>query len=365
MSDQARTSNHSKGGLIPIINVRSDTQTLPTPAMRKAIYDAVLGDDTYDEDPTVQEFEALAARMMGKDAALLVLSGNMGNLTALMAHASPGDEVLIDPESHIFYYEVGGLANIAGLMPMPVASHQGMLDPADVAAAIRRPNLHYPSTRLLCLENTHNRSGGRVVPLGLHQELCRVAHDHGLAVHLDGARIFNAAIAAGCEVSEYTRDVDSIQVCLTKGLGCPLGSFVAGSREFVDKVDRARKRLGGGMRQAGIIAAAGIYALTHNVTRLADDHRRAKTLARKMNEIPALSVDLTTVESNMVYIDHSATGLSSSEFAARLHTVGVIVSTRPPRHIRMCTNLHHDDAMVEEIDRRVRQSLLNTESLSV
>jgi threonine aldolase len=340
-----------------IINVRSDTQTLPTPAMREAIYRAPLGDDTYDEDPTVQEFENLAATMVGKEAALLVISGNMGNLTALMAHGAPGDEVLIDPESHIFYYEVGGLANIAGLMPMPVASRKGLLDPGDVAAAIRRPNLHYPIARLLCLENTHNRSGGRVVPLALHRDLCRVAHDHGLAVHLDGARIFNAAIAAGCSATDYAREVDSIQVCLTKGLGCPLGSFVAGSREFIERVDRARKRLGGGMRQAGIIAAAGIYALKNHVERLADDHRRAKRLAERLSKIRGLSVDLETVESNMVYIDHSATGLTSGDFANVLKVAGVIVSTRPPHHIRMCTNLHHDDDTIDEVVRRVGQAL--------
>jgi threonine aldolase len=340
-----------------IINVRSDTQTLPTPAMREAIFNAVLGDDTYDEDPTVQEFEALAAKMVGKEAALLVLSGNMGNLTALMAHASHGDEVLIDPDSHIFYYEVGGLANIAGLMPMPVPSHRGMLDPSELAAAIRPANLHHPRPRLLCLENTHNRSGGRVVPLALHRDLCRVAHDHGLAVHLDGARIFNAAIAEGCTAADYTRDVDSIQVCLTKGLGCPLGSFVAGDRNFIERVDRARKRLGGGMRQAGIIAAAGIYALQNNIERLADDHRLARRLAQRLTELPGLSVDLETVESNMVYINHEKSGLSSSEFAKRLKAAGVIVSLRPPHHIRMCTHLHHNDEVVDQVVERVRRVL--------
>lgn len=340
-----------------VINVRSDTQTLPTPAMLEAICQAQLGDDTYDEDPTVHEFEQLAAKLMGKEAAVLVLSGNMGNLSALMAHATPGDEVLIDPESHIFYYEVGGMANIAGLMPMPVPSHRGMLDPTQLAAAIRPPNLHYPRARLLCLENTHNRSGGRVVPLALHRELCQVAHDRGLLVHLDGARIFNAAVAAGCSAADYVRDVDSVQVCLTKGLGCPLGSFVAGSREFIERVDRARKRIGGGMRQAGIIAAAGIYALRNNIERLADDHRRARRLAEKIQDLPGLSVDLATVESNMVYIDHSATGLSTSEFTQQLKAAGVIVSTRPPRQIRMCTHLHHSDATIDEVVVRVRNVL--------
>jgi threonine aldolase len=337
------------------INVRSDTQTLPTPGMREAIFNAVLGDDTYDEDPTVQEFESLAAEMLGKEAALLVLSGNMGNLSALMAHATPGDEVLLDPDSHIFYYEVGGLANIAGLMPMPVPSHRGMLDPDEVAAAIRPANLHYPVPKLLCLENTHNRSGGRVMPLALHQELCSVAHDRGLAVHLDGARIFNAAIATGCSAADFARDVDSVQVCLTKGLGCPLGSFVAGSHEFIQRVDRARKRLGGGMRQAGIIAAAGLYALRNNVDRLADDHRLARKLAERLNELPGLSVDLESVESNMVYIDHTETGMSTSEFTQRLKDVGIIVSTRPPHQVRMCTNLHHTDETVQAIVGRVRK----------
>ena len=335
------------------LNMRSDTQTLPTPGMRQAIFDAVLGDDTYGEDPTVKEFESLAAEMVGKEAALLVLSGNMGNLAALMAHGGPGDEVILDQDSHIFYYEVGGLANIAGLMPMPVPSHAGMLDPQEVAAAIRPPNLHYPTPRLLCLENTHNRSGGRVIPLDLHNELCAVAREHGLSVHLDGARIFNAAAAAGVAATDFTKNVDSVQVCLTKGLGCPLGSFIAGSREFIDRADRARKRRGGGMRQAGIIAAAGLYALRNHVDRLADDHRRARTLAEEINQLPGLSVDMATVESNMVYIDHSGLGMSTGEFTKALKDVGVIVSTRPPRHVRMCTSLEHDDATIEEVLARV------------
>ncbi|MCC6492436.1 MAG: aminotransferase class I/II-fold pyridoxal phosphate-dependent enzyme [Pirellulales bacterium] len=340
-----------------VINVRSDTQTLPTPAMRLAIANAALGDDTYDEDPTVHEFESLAAEMLGKEAALLVISGTMGNLSALMAHGSPGDEVLLDPESHIFYYEAGGLAGVAGLMPLPVASRRGLLDPADVAAALRPPDIHYPKSRLLCLENTHNRSGGRVTPLALHRELCQLAHDRGLKVHLDGARIFNAAIAAGCSAADYARDVDSIQVCLSKGLGCPLGSFVAGSRQLIDQVDRARKRLGGGMRQAGVIAAAGIYALKNNVARLADDHRRARRLAVQLHELPGLSIDLQCVETNMVYVDHQATGMSSDQFAHRLQAAGIIVSTRPPHQVRMCTHLHHSDEVIDELVARVERVL--------
>ena len=337
------------------INIRSDTQTLPTREMLDAMYHAELGDDTYGEDPTVKKFEALAAAKVGMEAAVLVLSGTMGNMVSLMAHAHPGDEVILDPESHMFYYEVGSMAGIAGLMPMTVPSHDGMLDPDEVAAAIRAPNLHYPVPRLLCLENTHNRSGGRVVPLDLHCRLCEVAHERGLAVHLDGARIFNAAIAANVPPSEYTRHVDSIQVCLTKSLGAPLGSFVCGSREFIEAADRCRKRLGGGMRQAGIIAAAGIVALEKMVDRLADDHANARYLAERINEMPGLSVNLDHVESNMVYINHAGTGMSTSEFSTKLQEAGVIVSGRPPHQIRMVPNLHHDREIIDEVLRRVRK----------
>jgi hypothetical protein len=192
------------------INLRSDTQTLPTPAMLEAIASAELGDDTYDGDPTVKRFEAMAAAAVRKPAAMLVISGHMANLIALMVHAQPGDEVILDAESHIFHYEVGSMASVAGLMPMPVASEAGMLDPERVAAAIREPDIHYPTPRLLCLENTHNRSGGRVIPLSLHDRLCELARARGLAVHLDGARIFNAATAAGVAVADYTAKVDSV-----------------------------------------------------------------------------------------------------------------------------------------------------------
>lgn len=336
-----------------IINIRSDTQTLPTAAMLEAMTRAPLGDDTYDEDPTVQQFEALAAAKLGKEAAMLVISGNMGNLAALMTHAQPGDEVLLDPESHIFYYEVGGLASVAGLMPMPVPSHNGMIEPDDLRAAIRARNLHFPVPRLLCLENTHNRSGGRVVPLALHRELCSVAREHGLKIHLDGARIFNAAIAAGVPVTAYTEEVDSVMFCLSKGLSCPLGSVLVGSREFIDKADRARKRLGGGMRQAGIIAAAGIVALEQMVDRLAEDHAHAKLLARELNEVPGLRVEQSSVESNMVNVDHTASGLSTPEVLKLFESVGVLASGRPPRCVRLVPNRHHDRDTILEVVRRI------------
>jgi threonine aldolase len=325
--------------------------------MLRAIANAELGDDTYGEDPTVKKFESLAAAKLGKEAALLVISGHMGNLSALMAHARPGDEVLLDPESHIFYYEQGSIASVAGLMPMPVPAVNGMLDPDDLRAAIRRRNLHYPVPRLLCLENTHNRSGGRAMPLQLHNELCRVAHESGLAVHLDGARIFNAAIRHGVPAASYAQHADSVMFCLSKGLSCPLGSVVVGSREFIARADRARKLIGGGMRQAGIIAACGIVALEMMIDRLADDHVNARSLACGLNQIRGLWVDLNSVETNMVYVDHSSSGLTTDEVLKRLKEAGVLASGRPPKQIRFVTHRHHGRPEIEEALHRIRASI--------
>ena len=341
-----------------ILNFRSDTQTLPTEEMLDAMRHAELGDDIFGEDPTVNRLQDMAANMLGKEAALLVISGTMGNLVALMTHASGlGGEVVIDPEAHVFYYEGGGLCSIAGFTPMPVPSHAGMLDPDEVAAAIRKPNIHFPSARLLCLENTHNRSGGRVVPLDLHRKLCGVAHEHGLAVHLDGARIFNAAIAAGVSAADFAADCDSVQFCLSKGLSCPLGSMIVGSREFVERAKFHRKRVGGVMRQAGVIAAAGIVALEKMIDRLADDHANARLLARGVAEIPGLSVDMASVETNMVNVDHTGTGLPNDEIVAKLASGGVLVSPRPPMAFRMVTSRHTGKAEVEEAVARVRAAL--------
>lgn len=340
-----------------VINLRSDTQTLPTEAMLEAMRTAPLGDDTYGEDPTVNKLEQMAAEKLGKEAAMLVISGTMGNLVCLMAHANPGDEAIIDPDAHIYYYEAGSLASVAGLMPMPVPSRRGLLDPEEVAAAIRRPNLHYPTPRLLCLENTHNRAGGRVVPLDLHKRLCDVAHEHGLAVHLDGARIFDAAIAAHVPASAYAADADSVMFCLSKGLSCPLGSVVVGGKEFIEKASRCRKRIGGGMRQAGVIAAAGIVALEQMVGRLAEDHAHAKLLAAGINEIAGLCVDMEFVETNMVYVDHSPSGLGTDAILARWQAAGVLASGRPPKHVRMVTNRHHDEEIIVQALARIRTAM--------
>ena len=340
-----------------VINIRSDTQTLPTEPMLDAMRTAELGDDMYGEDPTVNRFEAMAAERVGMEAAMLTISGTMGNLVAMMVHAGPGDEVIIDPDSHIMYYEAGGLANVAGLMPMAVAGHDGCLDPDEVEAAIRRPNRHYPAPRLLCLENTHNRSGGRVVPVDVQDRLCEVAHEHGLAVHLDGARIFNAALAANVPAAQYTRNVDSLMFCLSKSLSCPLGSVLCGGRAFVDKAIAVRQRLGGGMRQAGIIAAAGIVALETMIDRLADDHANARVLAEGLDAIDGLSVDMASVQTNMVYADHTGTGLGTMEMLDCLKQAGVLVSPRPPEQIRFVINRHHDRAIIDQVVGRVGSGL--------
>lgn len=339
------------------INLRSDTQTLPTAAMLDAIANAELGDDTYDEDPTVHRLESMAAERMGTQAALLVPSGHMGNLIALMVHASPGDEVIVDRESHIHCYEGGSIASVAGLMPCVLSSVDGRLDPDEVAAAVHERDIHYPRTRLLCLENTHNRSGGRVVPLSHHRALCRVARDHGMAVHLDGARIFNAAIAAGIAPSELVADVDSVVFCLSKGLSCPIGSLLCGSAAFIEQADHVRRRLGGGLRQAGVIAAPGIVALTTMVDRLAEDHARAWRLAEGLAKLPGLAVDLQSVETNMVNADHRASGKRTDEVLAALAAHGVIASGRPPHGIRFVTNRHHDDATIDEALVRIANAL--------
>jgi threonine aldolase len=301
--------------------------------------------------------EQLAAKMLGKEAALLVISGTMGNLCALMAHANPGDEVLLDSQSHIHELEVGGMAGVAGLMPRALVSRKGALDPDDVAAAIRPCGLLQPIPRLLCLENTHNLSGGRVVPLALQNHLCDVAHERGLAVHLDGARIFNAAIAQRVTAAEVAERADSVMFCLSKGLSCPLGSLLVSSRELIAKAERCRQRIGGNMRQAGVIAACGLVALESMVDRLADDHANARILAELVNDVPGLRVDMESVETNMVNVDHSATGLSTPEVLEQFKSAGLLASGRPPRQFRLVANRHHDRAAVEEAARRIRKAL--------
>ena len=263
-----------------IVDLRSDTLTRPTPAMRAAMAAAEVGDDVFGEDPTVNRLERQAAETMGKAAGLFMPSGTMGNLAALLAHCGRGDEAIVGDEAHTFYYEAGGMAALGGIQPRTVPNRpDGTLDITAVEAAIRTPNVHFPVTRLICLENTHNRCGGAVLDAAYMRAVRAVADAHGLAVHLDGARIFNAAVALGVPVSALAADADSVTFCLSKGLAAPVGSVLCGTAAFIDTARRARKQLGGGMRQAGVLAAAGLVALDTMVDRLADDHANARRLA--------------------------------------------------------------------------------------
>jgi threonine aldolase len=321
------------------IDLRSDTVTLPTPAMREAMYRAELGDDVYGEDPTVNRLEALAAERTGKEAGLFVVSGTMGNLTALLAHCGRGDEVIMGDRAHTFLFEAGGSAALGGIHPHILPNQpDGSLRLADIEVAIRPENPHHPRTRLICLENTHNRCGGAVLTPAYTDAVGDLARRRGLAVHLDGARVFNAAVALGVDVRELTRSVDSMQFCLSKGLSAPVGSLLCGSREFIAEARRWRKMLGGGMRQAGVLAAAGIEALENMVRRLADDHANAQRLARGLAGIPGFAVDSDAVQTNLIIWEVTAEGISPRRIVEALQGQGVKVGAIGGRQFRAVTH---------------------------
>lgn len=328
-----------------VINLRSDTQTLPTPRMREAMATTELGDETYGEDPTVTRFEAMAAERLGTEAALLVLSGTMANLVALLVHCRPGDEVFVDGDAHVLYYESGGLAAVAGVTPTIVDAERGHILPEALRGSIRRPNVHYPRARLVWLENTHNRGAGSVMWLEHQRAVEGIARDHDLAVHLDGARVFNAAAAQGIDARQLLAGVDSAMVDLTKGLACPLGALLVGPQAFVDEARYRRRLVGGGMRQAGVIAACGIVAFEDLIERTVEDHQTARRLAEQLAAIDGLAIDPATVETNMLYVDVGALGPSSAVVAA-LRAAGVLVSDRPPRQVRIVTHLQLTPALL-------------------
>lgn len=321
------------------IDLRSDTVTLPSPQMRQAIYEADLGDDVFGEDPTVQRLERKLADLVGKEAALLVASGTMGNLVCVLTHCGRGDEVILGDQSHTFYYEAGGISALGGIHPHTIPNQQdGTLRLEDIRAAIRPDNVHFPRTRLVCLENTQNRCGGAVLSVEYTQAVAALAQEHGLALHLDGARIFNAAVALGVDVKALTQAVDSVSVCLSKGLAAPVGSVICGSRHFIDEARRTRKILGGGMRQAGIIAAAGIVALDMMVDRIRDDHDNAARLAQGIAGLSGLEVDLAGVQTNIVYFDVVRAGLSAETLVTRLAGKGVRMLCSGPGRVRAVTH---------------------------
>jgi threonine aldolase len=330
-----------------VIDLRSDTVTRPTEAMYAAMASAPVGDDVFREDPTVRRLEEVAAARLGKEAGLFFPSGTMANLAALMAHAQRGDEVILEAEAHIYYYEAGGLCVAAGLMPRPLPGHHGALDPAAVAEAIRPDDVHFPRTGLVCLENTHNRAGGTVITLEQTRAVAEVAHAAGVPLHLDGARIFNAALALGCDARELAAPADSVMFSLSKGLSAPVGSLLVGSRAFIERARRARKLLGGGMRQVGVLAAAGLVALEQMVDRLVEDHHHARLLGERLAAIPGVTVDLATVQTNMVRFSTRPCGLEAPEFVARLRARGVLAGARDRWTIRLVTHRHITAADVE------------------
>ena len=330
-----------------IIDLRSDTVTQPTPEMRLAMAEAEVGDDVFGEDPTVNRLEAMAAERLGKEAALFVASGTMANLVSGLTHCQRGDEMVLGSEAHIFHNEVGAIAALGGVHVRTVPNDaRGMIDPAAVEAAIRMPtNLHHPRTALVCLENTHNRCSGDVLDAEDIGAIAEVAHRHDAALHIDGARIFNAAVALGVPPAELARQADTVSFCLSKGLSCPVGSLVCGSQEVIARARKYRKMVGGGMRQAGVIAAAGIVALDTMVDRLAEDHANAKHLARGLAAIPGLTLAPDSIQTNIVIFE--VTDRPAPEFMDSLKGQGVLTSYTGGRKVRMVT---HYGISAEDID---------------
>lgn len=330
------------------IDFRSDTLTLPTPAMRLAMAEAEVGDDVYGEDPTLIALEALAAQITGKEAALFVPSGTMGNQIAVKVHTKPGDEVILEEQCHIFTYEVGGMGAISGVQNRLVPSDNGVLHWETVAKAVRSQDIHFPETTLICLENTHNKAGGTVTPVETMKEIYAFAQSKGIPVHLDGARIFNAATALGVPVRELTQYTDSVMLCLSKGLCAPVGSLLAGTQEFIAKARKVRKMLGGGIRQGGVLAAAGLLALRVMSLRLQEDHDRAKALAEGLNAIPGLCVDVDRVVTNILMCDVTDEAVDVSDLLEKLRDEGVWVNPVDARRLRFVTHYYITEEHVKE-----------------
>ena len=319
------------------IDLRSDTITQPTPAMREAMARAEVGDDVFGDDPTVARLEARTAEILGKEAALFTPSGTMANQLALRAHTEPGDEILVDANAHIYYYESGAPAALAGVMCRCLPGVRGVFTAADVEAVLRPADQHFAPTKLVCLENTHNRGGGSVWPMERIREIAGVSRARGLRLHLDGARLWNASVATGIPERDYAAPFDSVSVCFSKGLGAPVGSALCGTREFIHRARRFRKMYGGGMRQAGILAAGALHALEHHRARLAEDHANARALAEGLSRLPCLELDPASVETNIVLM--RVRKLPAATLVGALDQAGVRVLTTGPDTVRAVTNL--------------------------
>jgi threonine aldolase len=322
---------------IRTIDLRSDTVTKPTPAMREVMARAEVGDDVFGDDPTVKELEVQTAELLGKEAALFVPSGTMANQLAIRGHTQPGDEILVEANAHLHYYEGGAPAALSGVMCRCLNGQRGVFTGADVEAALRPADQHFPPTRLVCIENTHNRGGGKIWSLEQTQQVAATARKHGLQLHLDGARLWNAAVASGIPERDYAAHFDTVSVCFSKGLGAPVGSALVGSKGFIERARRFRKMFGGGMRQAGIIAAGALFALRHHRDRLAEDHANARALASGLATVEGLEAEPAEVETNMVRF--RVRSLPAQRLVDRLRAQGVLVLTVGPDTIRAVTNL--------------------------
>ena len=329
-----------------MIDLRSDTVTKPTPAMRAAMASAEVGDDVMGGDPTVNELERRTAELLGTEAAVFVASGTMSNQVAVRTHTEPGDEIVVEAEAHVNFYEAGGPAALSGVMCRQVRGVRGIFGARELQAVLRPPNLHFPVTKLVCVENTHNRGGGSVWPMERLAEVSAAARAVGLKMHLDGARLWNASAATGIPEREYARYFDSVSVCFSKGLGAPVGSALAGSANFVKRARRFRKMFGGGMRQAGIIAAGALYALDHHRRRLVEDHANARLLAEALSGLPGVELNVAEVETNIVFV--RLPGRSAADIAARLEQAGVLVLALAADSLRLVTHLDVSRAQVEQ-----------------
>lgn len=327
-----------------IVDLRSDTVTRPTPEMYEAMMNAPLGDDVLGDEPTVRELEHLAAKILGKEAAVFVPSGTMGNQIALLAWTQPGDAIIVEQDAHILFHESGGPGAHSGVITWTLPSENGAMDPAMVEERVTSPSLHTPTTRLICVENTHNRKGGTIIPQDKMRAYRDIADRRGLRVHLDGARMFNAAVAQKLPPREIAQYADSVNFCLSKGLSCPVGSLVTGPLDFIERARQHRKRMGGAMRQAGVLAACGLYALNHLVDRLTEDHAKARRLAEALAQLPGIRIDMETIQTNIVLVNTDA---PASDWQARLNENGVRCFAVAPNRLRCVLHREIDDQKLE------------------
>ncbi len=341
----------------PPVDLRSDTVTRPTPAMRAAMAEAEVGDDVKGEDPTVNALQRRTAELLGKEAALFVPTGTMANQIAVGVHAGPGDELICDATAHVYVWEGGGIARLSGVTARPIPIDDGLLGPEHLRDAIRPDDGHYVRSRLVWLENTHNRAGGRIQPYSEVAEVGDWARRNGLAMHLDGARLLNAVVASGRPAADWARHFDTVSICFSKGLGAPVGSAIAGTSAMIAKAHRLRKVFGGGMRQAGVIAAAALHALSHHVDRLAEDHENARLLARAVTETPGLRLESGPVETNLVWVEVDPALGTAQEVVDRLGADGVLVSALGPQVFRACTHLDVSRPQAEYAADRLRRAL--------